>query len=222
MLMRRYWTAVGFVLLFFLSIFLLAELISPDFLSNLYDRTELSSGGMALTGVVLLVADVILPVPSSLIMMANGAFFGIAMGTILSIAGTLGAAFIAFFIGRRGEPVLARFVPLEERTRANHLLNKWGWLAIIVTRSIPLLAETTLIMAGASSMQLRSMILATLAGTLPIAVLYAVIGATAAHFDHAFLAFGWVVLMTGLLWFVGRRMHKTLFKRNSSQDTGIS
>jgi uncharacterized membrane protein YdjX (TVP38/TMEM64 family) len=112
---------------------------------------------VALTGVGLLVGDIVLLVPSSLIMIANGALFGVAIGTILSIMGNLGAALVGFFIGRRGEPVLARFIPPEESSRANHFLNEWGLLAIIITRPVPLLLETTIIMAGASTMHWRSM-----------------------------------------------------------------
>ena len=111
-------------------------------------------------------------------------------GAGLSLIGSLGAALVGFFIGRHGEQVLARFVPSEERSRANRMLDEWGVLAIIVTRPIPLLAETTAIMAGASTMGWRSMILATLAGSFPVAVLYALTGATAANLDSAILAFG--------------------------------
>jgi hypothetical protein len=45
---------------------------------------------------------------------------------------------------------LERLVTAEERARANRLLERWGTLAIVVTRPIPLLAETVAIMAGAS------------------------------------------------------------------------
>jgi len=208
--MKRYWTAIGLVLLFFLSIFLLVEQISPSFLANPYDLMGISGISAALTGVGLLVADIILPVPSSLIMIANGALFGVALGTILSMVGNLGAALVGFFIGRCGEPVLARFVPHDERSRANHLLKEWGLLAIIITRPVPILAETTVIMAGASTMRWRAMILSTLAGSFPVAVLYAITGATAANFDNAILAFGLVLLMAGLFWIAGHRLRGTI------------
>jgi uncharacterized membrane protein YdjX (TVP38/TMEM64 family) len=171
----------------------------------------------ALTGVGLLIADIILPVPSSLIMIANGALFGVAIGTFLSIIGNLGAALVGFFIGRRSEPVLARFVPPEERSRANHLLNEWGLLAIIITRPVPLLSETTIIMAGASTMDWRSMILATLAGSFPGAVLYALTGATAANLDNGILAFGLVLLIASLFWIAGHSLRRTTSNKNLSR-----
>ena len=53
-------------------------------------------------GVALLVADVVLPVPSSLVMVARGAPFGVAVGALLSLVGSLGAGLFGFGLGRRG------------------------------------------------------------------------------------------------------------------------
>jgi uncharacterized membrane protein YdjX (TVP38/TMEM64 family) len=101
---------------------------------------------------------------------------------------------------------LARFVRREERDRANRLLNEWGVLAIVVTRPIPLLAETTTILAGASTMGWKPITLAAVGGSIPLAALYAWAGATATSFDTAIPAFGLAVLMAGVFWMVGRRL----------------
>ena len=108
--------------------------------------------GVACLRLFLLIGDVFLPVPSSLVMVTNGALFGIVLGTALSAIGSLGAAAIGFGIGHRGGSFLHRFVPVLGLQQANHLLHKWGMLAIILTRPFPLLAETTVVMAGNSSM----------------------------------------------------------------------
>ncbi len=94
--------------------------------------------------------DVALSVPSSLVMVAHGAHLGVVIGTVLSVVGSTGAALVGFALGRRGGPLLARLVPPEERTRADRLLARWGTLAIIITRPVPLLAQTTAVMAGTS------------------------------------------------------------------------
>jgi uncharacterized membrane protein YdjX (TVP38/TMEM64 family) len=202
--MKRYWTAVGLLLFVFLVIFLLVEQLHPSFLADPDDLMNSRSLGAGLTGITLLVADVVLPVPSSLIMIANGALFGVPLGTLLSLVGNLGAALAGFFMGRRGEGLLARVVSPDERARANHLLAQWGLLAIIVTRPIPLLAETTTVMAGASTMRWSPMILATVVGSFPVALLYALTGATAANFDSVVLSFGLTFVMAGLFWGIGR------------------
>jgi uncharacterized membrane protein YdjX (TVP38/TMEM64 family) len=170
----------------------------------------LSRGGWiaAALGVGLLVADVLLPVPSSLVMIAHGALFGVVGGTLLSLVGSLGAGLFGFALGRRGGPLLDRLVPLDERQRANVLLQRWGDLAIVVTRPVPILAETLAILAGTSSMTWGRMTLATFAGSLPAALIYALAGATARRLDNVALVFGLVLAVTGVFWLVGKRLRR--------------
>ena len=173
-----------------------------------------------MVGTALLIADVLLPVPSSFVMMANGALYGIVVGTVLSLIGYTSGGLIGFLIGRRGMAVLRRLVPPDERKRANQLLEQWGWLAIMVTRPLPLLAETTSIMAGASTISWQIMTLATVVGSLPIALLYAITGATAANFDSILLSFGVSVLMAGIFLIAGRFLRPDV--RNHRQSAAHS
>jgi uncharacterized membrane protein YdjX (TVP38/TMEM64 family) len=154
-------------------------------------------------GVGMLMADVVLPVPSSLVMVAHGALFGVLLGTLLSLLGSLGAALFGFAIGRRGGRFLVRFVSPDERARADYFLERWGALAIVVTRPIPVLAETVAIMAGATSLSWNRLALASLAGSLPPALLYALTGAAVASFQNTVLMFGAVLLVAGFFWMVG-------------------
>ena len=197
---------MGGVLAFFLCLFFLVEALG---VSLLVDPTPwLNRGGVwaAALGVGLLIADVVLPVPSSLVMVAHGALFGVVGGTLLSLLGSTGAAMFGFWIGRRGGRLLESLVTAEERARADLLLDRWGALAIIVTRPIPLLAETVAIMAGASPVGWGRTVLAALAGSLPPALLYALTGAAVASFQSASLMFAFVLLVAGIFWAVGRRV----------------
>ena len=97
-----------------------------------------------------------------------------------------------------------------ERARADELLARWGALAIIVTRPVPLLAETVAIMAGASPMSWTSVTLASLAGSLPPALLYALTGAAVANFQSTALMFVVVLLVAGLFWLAGRLLEPLL------------
>ena len=202
--MKHYLLVTGFIGLLFLVPFLVVELLQPDLMANLAGRMDTPSLAVALIGICLLIVDVLLPMPSSLIMIANGALFGIVAGTTLSLIGCLGAALFGFWLGGHGKSLLSLFVPLEEQRRADELLANWGWLAIIITRPFPLLAETTVIMAGASTMTWQTLLLASLAGSLPIALLYALTGATAMGFDSLTLAFSLALVMAGIFWLAGR------------------
>jgi uncharacterized membrane protein YdjX (TVP38/TMEM64 family) len=207
--MKRYWLLTGVMMASFLALFGLAEWLHVPLLTN--PDPWLAKGGWiaAALGVGLLVVDVLLPVPSSLVMIAHGALFGVVGGTILSLVGAVGAALFGFAIGRRGGPLLDRMVPADERRRADSLLQDWGDLAIIVSRPVPILAETLSILAGASPMSWGRMVLATLAGSVPAALIYALAGATARSLDNVALIFGLVIGVAGLFWLVGRRLRVT-------------
>lgn len=200
-----------------LALFLLVEAFDITLLKEPSFWLEQAGvlGGFA--GVCLLVTDVALPVPSSLIMIAHGALFGVAIGTLLSLVGSTGAALAGFAIGRRGGPLLARLVPVEELVRADRLLTRWGMLAIIVTRPVPLLAETTAIVVGTSRLGWGRATLAALAGSLPGALLYALTGAGAARFQNGALVFGLVLLVASSLWLIGRWLEPRLVRPESER-----
>lgn len=132
----------------------------------------------AFVAVGLLIADVLLPVPSSLIMVWLGARHGWLVGASLSLAGCVGATVFAFWLGRRGGPLLERLVPRDERARVDAFLARWGVLAIAITRPVPIIAETTAVVAGASpAVGWRAMVVAAIAGSAPWAVIYGITGA---------------------------------------------
>jgi uncharacterized membrane protein YdjX (TVP38/TMEM64 family) len=203
--LRRYWILTFSMLGFFLGLFAIVELAGVDLLHD--PSAYLGRGGTfaAVLSVSLLVADVFLPVPSSIVMIANGALFGVAVGTALSLAGSLGAAALGFAVGRRSDRLIQRLVSPEEKRRADALLARWGALAVLVTRPLPLLAETVAILAGASPLGWGRLLGATFAGALPSCLLYALTGATSRGFGSGVVMFGVVLLVAGVLYWLGRK-----------------
>lgn len=204
--MKRYWTLFAAMALLFLLLFGLVEAMGIPWLQD--PRPLLDGIGIwpaALAVIALLIADVFIPVPASLLMIASGALFGIAGGAAVSLVGALGAAAAGFAFGRWGQSALHRWVDEEERRRANRLLRDWGLLAVAASRPVPILAETLAIFAGASPLGWRAFLLASLAGNLPAVLLYAITGATARDLDDTVLIFGLVMLVAGAVWLAGRR-----------------
>ena len=203
--MRRYWLLTLGMLVVFLAMFGLVEAAGVDLLHD--PSTYLGRGGIwaALLSVALLVADVFLPVPSSIVMIANGALFGVVAGTALSLAGSLGAAALGFLVGRRSGRLIERLVSPAEKVRADALLARWGALAVLVTRPLPLLAETVAILAGASPLGWGRLLGASFAGALPSCLLYALTGATSRGFGSGVLMFGIVLAVAGALYWLGRK-----------------
>lgn len=204
--MARYWLIAALIIGCFTTLFVVAEALSVPLLTDPSPWMEQGSVLAALVGVGLLLVDVVLPVPSSLVMVAHGALFGVVLGTLLSLVGSVGAAMLGFALGRRGGPLLTRLVPPDDRARADRLLNRWGTLAIVVTRPVPLLAETVAIMAGCSPLGWGRAFVAALVGSLPGALLYAVTGAAATSVQNGVWVFGLVLLIGALFWLIGRHM----------------
>lgn len=213
--MKRYFLIVVGLIAVFMILFFIVEALGVAFLTD--PTPWMQHGGVlaAALGVGLLIADVFLPVPSSLVMVAHGSLFGVVVGTLLSLIGSVGAALLGFAVGRRGGKFLERVVTPAEQARANNMLERWGVLAIIVTRPIPMLAETVAIMSGASSLGWGTVALASFVGSLPPALLYALTGAAVANFQTTSLMFGVVLLVAGLFWLTGRLLGPLFDARQS-------
>lgn len=206
--MKRYWIFSTALVILMLIIYGLVAFLGMDGLTGESAPVWMSSGGgvlVALGGILLLIADVVLPVPSSAVMIANGVIYGIVLGTIISLIGTVGAALIGYWIGKRGSKLVERIVSPEEMARSRRMVKHWGPMAIVSTRPIPMIAETTAIMAGASGLSWVTVLWASLLGSIPQAILFAITGATAASFDNMALAFGLALLIAGIVWVIGRQ-----------------
>jgi uncharacterized membrane protein YdjX (TVP38/TMEM64 family) len=211
--MRRYWILALGLVLGFLALFVLAEALHIDLLVD--PSPQLGHGGVLAAGlsVGLLVADVFLPVPSSLLMAANGALFGVAAGAGLSLVGSVGATFLGFLIGRRSRRLIEKLVSPAEKARADRLIARWGAIAVLLTRPLPLLSETVAILAGASPMGWGRLALASLLGAAPWCVVYAWTGERSRGLQAGFAAaavpsaavFAFVIMLAGALYWIGHR-----------------
>ncbi len=193
--MKRYACLCGGLVAAMLLLFVLAEAFDVPFLTEQTPLGTRSGAVAAMVGMTLLVADVVLRVPSSVVMIAHGALFGVPLGMALSMVGSLGSFAVGFAVGRRGEPAVARLVPEEERRQADRLLLRWGLAGIVLTRPVPLLAETVSLMAGASPLRWRSALGAAALGCLPAAAVYAMAGTLAAGFATGAVVFVAVVVI---------------------------
>ena len=208
----RYWLGVGLLVIVLLAAFLVVEALGVPLLTDPTPWMERAGPVPALVGVGLLIVDVALPVPSSLVMITHGALFGFALGALLTLVGAMGAALLGFAIGRRGGTLLDRFVPFAERERSDRLLARWGALAVIVTRPVPILAETTAIVAGTSRMGRRELAAAALVGSIPQALLYAAAGVIGASFGSSAGLLVVALAVAALTWIVGRRYGARLLR----------
>jgi uncharacterized membrane protein YdjX (TVP38/TMEM64 family) len=144
-------------------------------------RSWLTGAGTpaALVVVGLLAADIVIPVPSSIVMILSGAAFGVWGGALLAFAGSIGGEWLGFELARKyGTSLSARFIGDEaEQRRLNEALLRHGAAAVAVTRALPVVMETMSIVAGLSAMRRSTFLMASAIGTAPIVLVYAYAGA---------------------------------------------
>ncbi|MEA2231216.1 MAG: hypothetical protein QOD83_1032 [Solirubrobacteraceae bacterium] len=203
--MKTYALAVAAICVAMLALFGIAQLLDLPLLSSESPNLGTAGPGAAAASFALLAGDVLLPVPSSALMLLNGSLFGPIGGAALSLAGSEAAALLGWAIGRRGGPLLERVVSPAARDRAQALVRDRGALAIVLTRPIPVVAETAAILAGAAGMPLRRLALAAAVGALPPALAYALAGGYAKRLDADIAVLAGMLLLAAAFWLVARR-----------------
>jgi len=162
-----------------------------------------AGAGSAATIVALLAADLFLPIPSSIVMVLSGAAFGVWGGAALALVGSVGGEWLGFELVRKyGRRASAAIVGDEEIDRLARVFARHGAAAIAVTRALPVVMETMSVVAGLSAMTRRTFLVASLAGTAPIVIVYAYAGKVSRDTGStlpaiimlvAVAAFGWVI-----------------------------
>jgi len=159
--------------------------------------------GSALTMIALLAADILLPIPSSLIMILSGAAFGVVWGSIFSLVGSIGGEWLGFEMVRRyGKAASERIAGEDEIARVGRMFDRYGAAAVAITRALPVIMETTSVVAGLSQMTRRTFLLASLLGTAPIVVIYAYAGAVSRETNSVLPAVIMLIAVAGFGWIV--------------------
>lgn len=204
--MKRYAIVATIIAILILLSFLLVEALGIPLLTD--PSEDIRAGGWvaALIGGGLLLADVFIPIPSSVIMIAHGAAFGVLGGFLLSFAASVGGAMLGWWVGHKGSPVMNRMVSPREKRQANTFILRYGLLAIIISRLLPIVAETVAIMAGTTDIGWKRMLVATSIGAVPPALVYAIAGSATTDFSSGVLVTVGVVLVAVIAWLIGRRL----------------
>lgn len=145
--------------------------------------------------VLLVVQAVIVGVPASLVMFANGVAFGTSQGTVINILGRMAGAAITFGVARMlGKGAVEMLVGKLTHT---HKFERWmqrrGGLAVFATRAVPGMPSDMLsYVAGLTNVSWRTYLIATLFGFLPQSIVFAWFGAEATEWF-------WLIMMSGTI-----------------------
>lgn len=144
---------------------------------------------------LFLSSDILLPVPSSIIMYANGLVLGTVWGTLLSMVCALISSCVGYVLGI----LSAKTLRAEKREEASNILNKYGVVAIIVSRGVPILSESISYTAGYMRMKFKNFFLLNVIGYLPITLLYAYFGSLGSDLNIFLYCFAASLLLSLIL-----------------------
>ena len=155
---------------------------------------------VALLVVLLLAGDVVLPIPSSFVSAGAVALLGAWEGGVTIAFGMTVAAWLGYGIGRfGGEPLARRVAGPDELTRARGMMGRYGSWVVLVCRGVPVLAEASTLLAGATRVNAWRFLLVTTLGNAGLSCAYALIGVLDLRGASALLApFAFGILVPGL------------------------
>lgn len=177
----RLWLLVVAVLVFIILPFVFwGELFEKMF--NLQGARQWleSLGAWAwLGGIALLVSDLALPIPGTVVMSALGLRYGWFLGGVISTSGSVLSGVVAYWLCKTfGHGVAIWLAGRDGLAKGKRLFhgNRGGWL-VALSRWMPVLPEAVACLAGLSAMPFRVFLAALISGGIPLGFTFATIGA---------------------------------------------
>ena len=130
-------------------------------------------------GIVLIWADLLLPIPQTVVITALGIIYGTVLGGLLGSLGLITGGLLGYGLMLTSARRLAqRFVRPRSLHKMDGLFERSGAWAIVLTRSLPYsVPEAAVFLAGLARMPIRKFAAALTVGSVPTAFAFAAIGA---------------------------------------------
>jgi uncharacterized membrane protein YdjX (TVP38/TMEM64 family) len=173
------------------------EALTARWLDEGRPRTWIAAGVVSLLG-----ADVVLPIPSSLISTSSGYLLGFWKGLAASWLGMTVACVIGYGLGRFASGWVRRMVSREDEAR---FAKASDWV-LAGSRAVPMLAEASVIVAGMLARPFGRFLGICAMANLGVSAVYAAIGAYALRTQSFLLAFAGAVVVPWLaIRFLGKK-----------------
>jgi uncharacterized membrane protein YdjX (TVP38/TMEM64 family) len=205
--LRRLWLVLALLLAAIIVPFLLWGSMFETLLSPVALRAFLEENRRIawLIGMTLLVADLFLPIPSTVVMSALGWLYGPLSGGVLAASGLLLSAQVAYQLSSRfGRPFAARLAGEENLSAGAAWISRAGGACIAISRCLPVLSEAISCLAGLSHFPPRDFFAASLVGALPTGFAFAYIGYIGREDSATAMVLSAVLPL--LLWFLYRKV----------------
>jgi uncharacterized membrane protein YdjX (TVP38/TMEM64 family) len=184
-----------------------------------FQQYLLSLGAWApAASIALMTAEALLvPVPVTIIMVANGLVFGLWPGMLVSLAGGLTGGLAAYAIARwLGRALVERILPASSLSAADRLMAKYGAWAVVLERWIPgVPGDPVSYACGLTRMPAVKFTLLTTIGLVPANIVTAFLGTEVpGDVPITYWIGGWTLVVAG--WLVYRRRPRA---RSSAEET---
>jgi len=130
-------------------------------------------------GILLIWADLVLPIPQTAVIAALGILYGTLLGGLLGSLGLITGGLFGYMIMRTSARGFAqRFIGPQALQKMEGFFHYGGAWAIVLTRSLPYsVPEAMVFLAGLAGMPMRKFTAALTIGSVPTAFVFSAIGA---------------------------------------------
>ena len=150
-------------------------------------------------GILLLIGDLFLPIPATLVMAALGFLYGPWLGGLISVIGSFLSGALAYGLCRlAGEKGSIWLLGKKDMEKGERLFNKMGGWIVALSRWLPVFPEVVSSLAGLSRMKSSHFFGALACGSIPLGFVFAYIGSIGA--DNPFLSLGLSAGLPPILW----------------------
>ena len=165
-----------------------------------------------LVAIMLLMADLLLPLPATLVMAALGYIYGPLAGGLISATGSFMAGALGYWLCRlMGEKTTLRLLGEKDYARGKKLSGNVGGWVVVLSRWLPVFPEVIACMAGLTRMPARYFHGALLCGSVPLGFVYAFVGH--AGVTHPVVSVGLSAGMPPLIWWLIRPVFRSKLQK---------
>lgn len=158
-------------------------------------------------GIGLLLADLLLPIPGTVVISALGFVYGTVAGGLIASAGLIAAGLAGYGLGRLfGEGLARRWLGDRDFEKGRKLFSNGGGWVVALSRALPILPEVVSCMAGLVRMPFNRFLTSLICGSLPMGFVFAAIG-QAGHGAPGW-AFALSLIVPGVLWAIAGRINR--------------
>ncbi len=204
--MRFIWISLGLAVLLMIPFLLWDETFTRMFSGDEMVAALRAQGALGwVVGILLLIADVFLPIPGTAVMSALGFVYGPVVGGFVSASGSFLAGMLAYGLCRGlGHGIALKLAGQADLEKGERLFARSGVWIVALSRCLPLLPEVVACLAGLARMSLGRFVVALACGALPVGFVFAGIGSLGE--ERPGLAIFLSLAIPPVLWIAARRL----------------